>query len=288
MTAVAAAGRPSSLDAVRRLFRDRPVVPLTGLLVLLVLVMAIASPGIVTPSWAGVILRTAVPLAILAGCQTLTMLTGGIDLSVGAVASMAGFVTATLIHSPGGVVQGIAVALAVAALAGLINGIGVGVFKVHPLIVTLGMSFIVLGFANVWQLQSVQTGAGVPDILRTIGSGRAFDVIPNSLVVFVPVALLILLVLTAHRVRPPAVRDRRQPGRGPALRRPLVAGPDRALRHQRPARRDRRPRAQRRDQHRQRQPRGLARPARGRRRRHRRDVDPRRSRAATAARSSVR
>ena len=35
----------------------------------------------------------------------------------------------------------------------------------------------------------------MPDILRTIGSGRAFDVIPNSLVVFVPVALLILLVL---------------------------------------------------------------------------------------------
>ena len=91
--------------------------------------------------------------------------------------------------------EGIAVALTAAALAGLINGIGVGVFRVHPLIVTLGMSFIVLGFANVWQLQSVQTGAGVPDILRTIGSGRAFDVIPNSLVVFVPVVLLILLVL---------------------------------------------------------------------------------------------
>ena len=35
----------------------------------------------------------------------------------------------------------------------------------------------------------------MPDILRTIGSGRAFDVIPNSLVVFVPVVLLILLVL---------------------------------------------------------------------------------------------
>ena len=195
MSAAAAARQPSSLDAVRRLFRDRPVVPLSGLLVLLVLVMAIASPGIVTPSWAGVILRTAVPLAILAGCQTLTMLTGGIDLSVGAVASMVGFVTATLIHSPGGVPEGIAVALTAAALAGLINGIGVGVFRVHPLIVTLGMSFVVLGFANVWQLQSVQTGAGVPDILRTIGSGRAFDVIPNSLVVFVPVVLLILLVL---------------------------------------------------------------------------------------------
>src|SRR6476646_5048276 len=148
-----------STAALRRLFRDRPIIPLLVLLAILVGLSQLARPGIVTPEWVGVILRASVPLAILAGCQTLTMLTGGIDLSVGAIASMAGFVTATLIHSPGGVLQGIVVALAVAALAGLISGIAVGVFKVHPLIVTLGMSFIVLGFANVWQLQSVQTGA---------------------------------------------------------------------------------------------------------------------------------
>ena len=41
------------------------------------------------------------PLAILAGCQTLTMLTGGIDLSVASIASMAGFVVATLVGGPG-------------------------------------------------------------------------------------------------------------------------------------------------------------------------------------------
>ena len=200
---------------------------------MLVVVMAIASPGIVTPSWAGVIVRTAVPLAILAGCQTLTMLTGGIDLSVGAVASMAGFVTATLIHSPGGVGQGIAVALTAAALAGLISGIGVGVFRVHPLIVTLGMSFVVLGFANAWQLQSVQTGAGIPDILRTIGSGRLFDVIPNSLVVFVPVALLILLVLkrTGYGRLLFAIGDNPVAARLSGAR--VVAGPGRALRRRR-------------------------------------------------------
>ena len=52
-----------------------------------------------------------------------------------------------------------------------------------------------LGLANVWQLQSVQTGAGVPDILRTIGSGLQFEMIPNSLIVFVPVVVLILLML---------------------------------------------------------------------------------------------
>jgi ribose transport system permease protein len=195
MTAAAAPAERSALAFTQALFRDRPVIPLTALLILLVIVLQIGQPGIVSASWAGVILRTAVPLAILAGCQTLTMLTGGIDLSVGAVASMAGFVTATLVNSPGGVAEGILISLSAAALAGLITGIGVGVFRVHPLIVTLGMSFIVLGLANVWQLQSVQTGAGVPDILRTIGSGNVSGVIPNSLVVFVPVLLFILVTL---------------------------------------------------------------------------------------------
>ena len=145
-------------------------------------------------TWAGVILRAAVPLAILAGCQTLTMLTGGIDLSVGAVASMSGFVLATLVSGPG-TPTGIVVALVAAALAGLLNGIGVGVFRVHPLIMTLGMSLVVLGLANVWQLQMVQTGTGVPDELRWLGSGTFLGIIPHSLLVFLPLAAVILLAL---------------------------------------------------------------------------------------------
>jgi ribose transport system permease protein len=179
----------------RRLFRDRPIVPLMGVLAILFLAIELADPGIVSPEWTGVIVRASVPLAILAGCQTLTMLTGGIDLSVAAIGSMAGFVTATLVHSPGGVAEGIIVALAAAALAGLLTGIGVGVFRVHPLIMTLGMSFVVLGLSNVWQLQMVQTGAGVPDQLRWIGSSTLAQVVPYNLLVFIPLTLLILLGL---------------------------------------------------------------------------------------------
>jgi ribose transport system permease protein len=194
MTAGAREDRPPRSIAVRNLFRDQPVIPLAVLLAALVLVIELASPGIVNPNWVSVVLRQTVPLAILAGCQVLTMLTGGIDLSVGAIASMAGFVTATLV-SGWGVPVAIAVPLAAAALAGLITGIGVGVFRVHPLIMTLGISFVVLGLANVWQLQMVQTGAGVPPALRTLGSGRFFDVVPESLLVFVPIMLLIILGL---------------------------------------------------------------------------------------------
>jgi ribose transport system permease protein len=195
MTAAVRTNRWLNTAAWRNLFRDRPLIPLTGLLLLLVITIQIADPGIVTLPWWGVIMRASVPLAILAGCQTLTMLTGGIDLSVATVASMAGFVTATFVNSPGGWVQGMAVALAAAALAGLVTGIGVGVFRVHPLIMTLAMSFVVLGFSNVWQLQMVQTGAGVPSQLRWVGSSLLLDVIPYSFLVFVPLTLLILLGL---------------------------------------------------------------------------------------------
>ena len=128
----------------RNLFRDRPTIPLLVLLAVLVVVSELARPGIVNPSWAGVMLRTAVPLAILAGCQDITMLTGGIDLSVGSVASMSGFLVATLVGDYGLVVA-LVVALAISAVAGLLSGIGVGVFKVHPLIMTLGMGLVVFG-----------------------------------------------------------------------------------------------------------------------------------------------
>ncbi len=180
--------------AWRGLLRDRPIIPLLGLLGILVVVIQLVRPGMVSPEWAGVILRASVILAILAGCQTLTMLTGGIDLSVGAVASMSGFVVATL-AAGWGMPTAIVVALAAAALAGLLTGIGVGVFRVHPLIMTLGMGLVVLGFANVWQLRMVQTGAGVPDLFRWLGSGLTLGIVPNSLLVFVPLAAVVLVGL---------------------------------------------------------------------------------------------
>ena len=178
----------------RRLFRDRPMIPLLVLLGLLVVANEVVRPGIVSLNWAGTMFRAAVPLAILAGCQTIAMLTGGIDLSVGAVASMSGFLLATLVGGQG-LLGGIVIALVIAALAGLVTGVGVGVFRVHPLIMTLGMSLVVLGLANVWQIVMVQTGGGVPAALRTLGTGTLFVVIPYSFAVFIPVAAVILLGL---------------------------------------------------------------------------------------------
>jgi ribose transport system permease protein len=198
MSGVAGASKARSpwLSAAvwRGLFRDRPMIPLLALLALLVVASELVRPGIVGPDWIGVILRAAVPLAILAGCQTLTMLTGGIDLSVGAVASMSGFVVASLAAGSGTPIA-IVVALVAAALAGLVTGIGVGVFRVHPLIMTLGMGLVVLGLANFWQLQTLMSSTGVPPSLRSLGSGAFAQVFPYSLLVIGPLAAVILVGL---------------------------------------------------------------------------------------------
>jgi len=164
------------------------------LLVLLVGLVELVRPGIVSVDWFGTIVRFAVPLSILAACQTLTMLTGGIDLSVAAVGSMAAFVLAT--QSPAqGPLLAVVLGLLVAGFIGLINGVGIGVFRVHPLIMTLGMSLVVLGFMTVYQLLMVTAGTRIPDALATIGGGTTGGLIPNSLVVFVPLAAVIILGL---------------------------------------------------------------------------------------------
>ena len=187
-------GRGRTAETWIRTFRDRPVLPLVILLAILVVAFIGLNPRTNVSEWIASTLRAAVPLAILAGCQTLVMLTGGIDLSVAATASMAAFVTASLLDQQGLAVA-IAVPLVVAVVIGVINGIGSGVFRVHPLIMTLGMGLVIFGAANAWQLLTVKTSSGVPAVIRSIGSGTFVGFLPVSLLVFVPVAAIILVGL---------------------------------------------------------------------------------------------
>ena len=186
---------PARVDAGwRRTIRDRPLIPLGILLVLLVVALEVVKPGTVNTNWLATTLRAAVPLAILAACQTLAMLTGGIDLSVGAVASMAAFLMVTQATAQGPVIA-IVIAFVAAAIAGVVNGIGIGVFKVHPLIMTLGMSLVVLGLMSVYQLLMVQSGVLIPDAIKWLGSEISLGFLPNNLIVFVPLAVLIVIGL---------------------------------------------------------------------------------------------
>ena len=191
--ATATAGSVSVGRRIRRFMSDRPLVPLIVLLVMLVVVLEILRPGIVNERWVANTIKFAIPLAILAGCQTLTMLTGGIDLSVGTVATMSAFIMATQVvdHDPA---LAFAVSLLPAVLIGLANGIGIGIFRVHPLIMTLGTGLIGTGFLQVYQRTVIATGSAIPAGLSWLGTGLTYG-IPNALILFVPLAALIIFML---------------------------------------------------------------------------------------------
>lgn len=178
------------LEILVRFWSGNPLYPLILLLMGLIVVLEIMQPGIVNARWLGNTVRFAIPLAMLAACQTLTMLTGGIDLSAGTVATITAFVTATLAPMFG-VPAAISIALLCAMIAGLVNGFGVAVCRVHPLIMTLGTGLIVTGCLLVYQRYVISTGTEIPAFLIWLGTGRTWG-LPNGLVLFLPFAALII------------------------------------------------------------------------------------------------
>lgn len=111
-------------------------------LVLLIAVGAAIRPGYLTEHSMVSVLLPAAPLAALATAEAFVMIRGKfVDLSVGVTASAAAVLAVSV--SPHGTIPAVLAALAVGATIGLANGIGVGVFRGNPIIVTLGMSSVV-------------------------------------------------------------------------------------------------------------------------------------------------
>ena len=186
--------RPGRVRAFGQAVIDRPLIMLAVILVLLLVASEIASPGYLSDQRVGSILRFAAPLAFLAAGQTLVMLTAGIDLSVAATATAAAYIMAG--QASRGTGAALAIAVVVGLVIGLVNGVGVGIFRVEPLIMTLGMAGIVSGLLTV-SAQSFVTGVPlVPTFVRDLASGHLIgEVIPNSVLLWAPVAVLILLGL---------------------------------------------------------------------------------------------
>jgi ribose transport system permease protein len=181
----------SPLTRTGNFLRDNPLIPLIGLLLILLVALQIMQPGIINQRWIGNTVKFAIPLAMLAACQTLTMYTGGIDLSAAVVATIAAFVTATQMPLLGAG-PALAIAMVPAILIGLLNGFGVGICRVHPLIMTLGTGLIGTGFLQVYQRSVIASGSEIPTFLEWLGTGRTYG-FPNALVLFVPFAAVILL-----------------------------------------------------------------------------------------------
>ena len=83
--------------------------------------------------------------AILSVGMTMVIISGGIDLSVGAIVAMSGVVCAEIISKTGQVVLAILAALLIGILVGFINGILIAKTQIAPFIITLSSCSICSG-----------------------------------------------------------------------------------------------------------------------------------------------
>jgi ribose transport system permease protein len=164
----------------------------------LILVVLVAACTIVKSSYlsgdqAGAILRYAAPLAIMGAGQTIVMLTAGIDLSMGATATASAYVMAQ--QASQGTATAILYGLAVGLVVGLVNGIGVGIFRVQPLIMTLGIAGIVTGLLTVRAAVNRASGTNVPHFVRVVGGEPLVGFIPNSLLLWIGLSVVMIVGL---------------------------------------------------------------------------------------------
>ena len=138
---------------------------------------------------------------IIAIGMTYVIITGGIDLSVGAVVGLAGMIAGGLLQKGltlefAGVTIYFSVPLVVlitvliGALIGVINGVIITKFNVAPFIATLGTMYICRGFANLHS-----NGATYSALKGYEGLGNQGWTFFGSTVFGIPVGLLILAVL---------------------------------------------------------------------------------------------
>jgi ribose transport system permease protein len=131
-------------------------------------------------------------LALVSIGQTLTILTGGIDLSVGSLISLTSCLTSGLIDGdPERIVPVAAAVLALGTLVGLINaGLVVGL-RVHPLIVTLAMGAILQGITLFYAMGPV---GKVPRSFNYLAYGRVSG-LPLGATIAVMLCILVALLL---------------------------------------------------------------------------------------------
>ncbi len=170
--------------------------PLIALVVMVVAMSLLSDKFLTFANQRNILLQISVNLCLSIG-MTLIILTGGIDLSVGAMLGLAGAVAAGLLKNGlalkvfgvvlqftpfGAIVAGILIGLAL----GFFNGIAITRFKLPPFVATLGMLSIARGLTMLWT-----GGFPVTDL------GSQFCFIGEGFFLGVPMAVWISAALVA-------------------------------------------------------------------------------------------
>jgi ribose transport system permease protein len=170
--------------------RSRSLLTAAGVLLLLIAVVDLISAKPLSYFDFAFLASGGATLALASVGETLIILTGGFDLSAGAVVSLVNVALATSLTTmsgPGAVIASTLVGIGVGMVTGLFNGVFVAVFGLQSIVVTLSTMFILQGVTLL--VMDKPGGIVSPDL----GAFYLGDAIPN----FLPMPVVLLAVVAA-------------------------------------------------------------------------------------------
>lgn len=160
----------------------------------LIAVSGAVSPGYVQPENLLRLFRQAVPFGFVAIGQTLAILTGHVDLSVQAVTVFAGMMGSTYMEGlNANLLPAFLKVGAMTVTFGFLNGLGVTKLGINPFVMTFGTGITLDGLTMVFS--GGATHGSASPLLKFIGTGRFFEFLPVSIVVWIVAAIITVVVL---------------------------------------------------------------------------------------------
>jgi ribose transport system permease protein len=157
---------------------------------------ALLSPGFASGGQLVRLLTISALLGIAAAGQNLVVLGGaeGIDLSVGALISFGAVIAGNVMNGHNGaILPAVVAASGVTFLVGLVNGLGVTLVRIPPLVMTLGMTAIIQGGLVVFS-RGIPSGNAAPALMRFVNQPMLFG-LPGMLLIWAALAALLFFML---------------------------------------------------------------------------------------------
>jgi simple sugar transport system permease protein len=153
---------------------DRRYLPVIGSVVVLILMLVVGGnryENFISPLVMSNLLIDNSYIVVLAVGMTFVILTGGIDLSVGAVVALSGVLGARMFAAGYPALITIPLMVIIGTLIGLIVGVMVLIFDVQPFIATLAAMFLARGLSFILAPESIPIRA---DSITALGTARYF------------------------------------------------------------------------------------------------------------------
>lgn len=193
---------PVAADQVDRISPVRKVLSFVGVqnvsliiaLILLVLIIGVQNPNFFNLQNVLGIGTAITVFGILAVMQTVVVLLGALDISVGSVTGLTSVLSAMVFTASSSSALGMLAALIIGGLCGLVNGLIIVYGRVNPVIATLATLAAFQGVAQIVSDGRSQGYTGSDPLFTALGTGTLLG-IPLLIYIFVILAVIVHLVL---------------------------------------------------------------------------------------------